>query len=102
MSKPTPELTDAQIKKMRANDDNVPLQPNDGEYPLISLQTLYGERISLRPSSAAMNKRAWLEINTAANKNDLTEGQRIEASAHISVRQAKILREALTRFIDSE
>lgn len=59
----------------------------------------YGETVDVRGSSGASEPQCWIEVNTAANKNDYMGGERIEASALLSLPQAIVLRAALDSFI---
>ena len=69
-------------------------------FPMRDMRAAYGELVSTYHSSAATRKCCWISIDTAANKNDGAGGQRIEATAHLTVAQAKRLRDSLTEFID--
>ena len=70
------------------------------KFPIRHMRTGFGERVSAYHSSLATKKCMWLAINTAENKNDLDGGKRVEATATLTVAQAKRLRDALTAFID--
>ena len=61
----------------------------------------YGESVEVRGSSSAEAPKCWIEINSAANKNDYMGGKRIEANAHLTLSQATVLRAALDSFIES-
>ena len=59
----------------------------------------YGEIVKVRGSSGVSEPQCWVEVNTAANKNDYMAGERIEANALLSLPQAIVLRSALDSFI---
>lgn len=59
----------------------------------------YGEAVEVRGSSGTSEPQCWIEVNTAANKNDYMGGERVEANALLSVPEAIVLRAALDSFI---
>lgn len=64
-----------------------------------SLTGRYGEKVEVRGSSSATESQCWVEIDSAANKNDYMGGERVEANALLNLAQATVLRAALDSFI---
>ncbi len=62
----------------------------------------YGEAVSLTGSSSATEAQAWLNIDSAANKNDGQGGERIKTEALLTIPLAKMLIAALENFIYQE
>ena len=60
----------------------------------------YGESVEVRGSSSATAPECWIEINSAADKNDYAGGERVEVNALLSLSQAKVLRAAIDSFIE--
>lgn len=62
----------------------------------------YGETVRVYGSSGSSCPQCWISLNSAVDKNDQMGGERIEASALLTVRQARLLIGALENFIDAE
>lgn len=62
----------------------------------------YGEQVQVYYSSGMSYPQCWLMVDTAANKNDGLGGERVEATALLTVPMARLLIAALENFIDQE
>jgi len=60
----------------------------------------YGGHVSVYESSAASGPHIWLSAECPENLND-PEGDTIEAVAHLTLENAKLLRDQLTQLIDN-
>jgi hypothetical protein len=70
---------------------------NRGFEDYADFQDSYGASIIVRESSAAMGPHVWVFANGGGI---VQSGGTNEGSAHLNVEQAKILRDALTEFIE--